>query len=198
MPLVVLVFDLLGARQETEAAADTLAGDVLVVTPGTHQLRGGGSEGLLEQAGPTGPALEAVLVPVKIFVADVTALQAYHLAAALALAGEVALVAGDAGWPEVCQHVLLARELGVTVPAGEVVRVPVSVHGPGVRPGKDELVTGGTPRLHLLRVVPGLGVSGGVRRDGVTFHSRDGLGIHSRSGQLKHETVSDLDIITEW
>ena len=159
VPLLVLVFDLLGAGQEAEAAAHTLVGDVLVVAASTEELVGGGSERLLEETGGALPAAEAVLVPVEIFVADVPGLQAYYQAAALTLAGEVVLVAGDAGRSEVRQDILLAGELGVTVPAAEVVGVPVPAHGPGVRPGEDQLVAGPAARLHLLRVVPGLGFS---------------------------------------
>ena len=156
MPLVVLVFDLLGARQETEAAAHTLAGDVLVVAAGTEELAGGGSKRLLEETGRALPTAEAVLMPVEIFVADVPRLQAYHTATALTLAGEVVLVAGDAGRSEVCQDIFLAREFGITVPAAEMVAVPVPSHGPGVGPGEDQLVAGAAARLHLFRVVPGL------------------------------------------
>ena len=154
VPLLVLVFDLLGARQETEAAPDALAGDVLVVAAGTEELAGGGSERLLEETGRALPTAEAVLMPVEIFVADVPGLQAYHTATALTLAGEVVLVAGDAGRSEVCQDIFLPREFGITVRAAEVVAVPVPAHGPGVAPGEDELVTGPAPGLHLLGVVP--------------------------------------------
>ena len=35
----------------------------------------------------------------------------------------------------------------------EVAGVPVPAHGPGVRPGEDQLVTGSAPRLHLLCVM---------------------------------------------
>ena len=35
----------------------------------------------------------------------------------------------------------------------EVPSVPVPPHRPGVRPGKDELITGAAPWLHLLRIV---------------------------------------------
>ena len=98
-------------------------------------------------------------MPVEIFIADVPAVKTYQLPAALALAGEVGLVAGDAGGSEVSEDVLLSSQLGVTVPAAEVVGVPVPAHGPGVRPGKDQLVAGPAARLHLLRVVPGLGFS---------------------------------------
>ena len=35
----------------------------------------------------------------------------------------------------------------------EVAGVPVPAHGPGVRPGEDQLVTGPAPRLHLLGIM---------------------------------------------
>ena len=93
-------------------------------------------------------------MPVEIFVVHVPGLQAYQFTAGLTLAGEVVLVAGDAGGPEVCEDVLVTGQLGVAVPAGEVVVVPVPAHGPGVAAGEDELVTGPTAGLHLLSVVP--------------------------------------------
>ena len=93
-------------------------------------------------------------MPVEISVVHVPGLQAYQFPAGLALVGEVVLVAGDAGGPEICEDVLVAGQLGVTVPAGEVVVVPVPAHGPGVAPGEYELVTGPAPGLHLLSVVP--------------------------------------------
>ena len=90
----------------------------------------------------------------EIFVVDVTGLQAYQFTAGLTLAGEVVLVAGDAGGPQVCQDVLVSGQLGVAVPAGEVVVVPVPAHGPGVATREDQLVTGPTPGLQLLSVMP--------------------------------------------
>ena len=93
-------------------------------------------------------------MPVEIFVVHISGVQAYQFTAGLTLTGEVVLVAGDAGWPEVSEDVLVAGQLGVAVPAGEVVAVPVSPHGSGVAPREYQLVTGPTPGLQLLSVMP--------------------------------------------
>ena len=154
VPLVVLVFDLLGAGEEGVAAALAPGGLVLLQAGGAEEAPGGGSERLVEESQGALGAVETRLVPVEIFVVHVPGLQAYQLPAGLTLAGEVVLVAGDAGGPEVGEDVLLAGELGVAVPAGEVVVVPVPAHGPGVAPGENQLVAGPTPGLHLLSVMP--------------------------------------------
>ena len=154
VPLVVLVLDLLGPGQEGEAAALAPGGLVLLQAGGAEEAPGGGGEGLVEEREGTLGALETRLVPVEISVVDVPGLQTYQFTAGFTLAGEVVLVAGDAGGPQVGEDVLVAGQLGVAVPAGEVVVVPVPAHGPGVAPGEDELVTGPAPGLHLLSVVP--------------------------------------------
>ena len=154
VPLVVLVFNLLGAGQEGVAAALTPGGLVLLQAGGAEEAPGGGSERLVEESQGALGAVETGLVPVEIFVVHVPGLQTYQFAAALALAGEVVLVAGDAGGPEVGEDVLLSGQLGVAVPAGEVVVVPVPAHGPGVAAGENQLVAGPAPGLHLLSVMP--------------------------------------------
>ena len=185
MPLVVLVFDLLGAGEEGVAAALAPGGLVLVQAGGAEETSGRGSERLVEEREGALGALEASLVPVEIFVVDVPGVQAYQFTAGLALAGEVVLVAGDAGGPQVGQDVLLAGQLGVAVPAGEVVVVPVPAHGPGVAARENQLVTGPAPGLHLLCVMPAQHTTRQIEgREGgglvVTFHSRYGPDIHSR------------------
>ena len=154
VPLVVLVFNLLGAGQEGVAAALTPGGLVLLQAGRAEEAPGGGSERLVEESQGALGAVETGLVPVEIFVVHVPGLQAYQFPAGLTLTSEVVLVAGDAGGPQVCEDVLLAGQLGVAVPAGEVVVVPVPAHGPGVATREYQLVTGPTPGLQLLSVMP--------------------------------------------
>ena len=71
----------------------------------------------------------------------------------MTVACEVSFIAADAGGSLICQHILVTSEFSITVPATEVVGVPITTHGFGVGTREDELITRGTARLDLLCVV---------------------------------------------
>ena len=154
VPLPRLVLDLFHARLECLQAGVASGGKVGVVALRAKYVADLGGERLVEEGPLALVAQEAVLVPVQLLVAHVLRVEPYRLAALAAQVGEVGLVAGHAAGVVVGEDVLSARQAGVAVPAAKVLPVPVLVEGPGVAPGKDELVAGAAPRLQLFRVVP--------------------------------------------
>ena len=88
-----------------------------------------------------------------VLVAHVLALQPDPFAAALAVVGEVGLVAGQAAGLLVRQHVALAGEDGVAVPAAEVGAVPVLAQGVRELAGEDDLVARAATRPEVLCVM---------------------------------------------
>ena len=87
-------------------------------------------------------------------IAHVLGLQPDHLAAPTTGAGKVCFIAGNAGGMLISQDIPLAGQLGVTMPAAEVVSMPVPVQRPGVCPREYKLITGTTTRLDLLCIMP--------------------------------------------
>lgn len=139
VPLVALVLHLLGAGAEDLAAAIAAGGECGVVAGGAVDLLGLGAERLVHQRHSALAAQEARLVPVLLLVGEVLGVDANGLGALLAGVSEHLLVAADAVRVLVTQHVPLAGERVVALPAAEVARVPVLVHGLGVFAGEHEL-----------------------------------------------------------
>ena len=72
------------------------------------------------------------------------------------VAGRSARISGRSAWchsASSCRDDSVDNDHDVLYLSPEVAGVPVPAHGPGVRPGEDQLVAGPAPRLHLLGVM---------------------------------------------
>lgn len=189
VPLVALVLHLLRASAEDLAAAIAAGGEGGVVAGSAVDLLSLGAERLVHQRHAALAAQEAGLVPVLLLVRQVLGVDADGLGALLARVSEHLLVAAHAVRVLVAQHVSLAGQRVVALPAAEVARVPVLVHGLRVLPGEDQLIVRLlVVVLALVRVYvhmnPGLLLGlldGGGPLDGVHFF---------RHGDLVHAAAA--------
>lgn len=132
VPLPGLVLHLLGASAEDLAASITTAGELRVIAVTAVDLVELGAELLVYQRDAALGAEEAGFVPVLVLVRQVLRVDADGLVAFFAAVRENALVALDAVGVLVTEHIALARERLITLPAAEVAAVPVLVHRLGV------------------------------------------------------------------
>lgn len=132
VPLARLVLHLLGSSAEDLSAAVAAGSELRVIAVAAVDLVYLGAELLVHQRHAALGAQEARLVPVLVLVGQILGVDSDDLVALLASVGEDALVALDAVGVVIAQHVALARQRLVALPAAEVPRVPVLVHGLGV------------------------------------------------------------------
>lgn len=120
VPLVALVLHLLRAGAEDLAAAIAAGGEGGIVTGGAVHLLSLGAERLVHQRHAAFAAQEARLVPVLLLVRQVLGVNADGLGALLAGVREHLLVAAHAVRVLVPQHVALAGQRIIALPAAEV------------------------------------------------------------------------------
>jgi hypothetical protein len=137
VPLLALVFHLFHARSENLATTVTPRGEGLVVAVSTEDPVVLGPKGLVDQGNLALVAQEALFVPVFVLIGQVLGVNAYGLAAVIARISESFFVALDAIGMLVFKNIPLACECLITLPAAEMVAVPVLVHGFGVLAGED-------------------------------------------------------------
>jgi len=92
-------------------------------------------------------------VPVHVLIADVPGVEANQLTATSAIVSEVCLIARQAGGVLISQHISLAAELGVAMPAGEMASVVVPIESPRVGATEYKLITSAASWLDLLSIV---------------------------------------------
>jgi len=129
VPLPGLVLHLLVAGPEDLGAAVAAGGELAVVAGAAVDLLHLAAELLVHQGDRALAAEEALLMPVLVFVRQILGIDADKRAAVVAGVGEDALVALGAVRVVVLQHVPLARERLVALPAAEVLAVPLLRHG---------------------------------------------------------------------
>lgn len=137
VPLVPLVLHLLGTCPENFSAAIATGGEGSVVAGSAVDLLRLGTERFIHQGHTALAAEETGLVPMLLLVRQILGVDSDGFGALFAGVCEDLLVAADAVRVLVAQHVTLARQRLVALPAAEVARVPVLVHGFRVFTGKD-------------------------------------------------------------
>jgi hypothetical protein len=138
MPLLALVLILLHTSAKDISAAVTASSKVVVMTVGAVELLILGGKGLVNQGVLAVAALEALLMPMLLFIRQILGVSANGRLALFASVGEEVLIALDAVRMLLAQDVPVPSEVQVAVEAAEVPAMPVLVHGAGVFARKDQ------------------------------------------------------------
>jgi len=129
VPLLPLVFHLLGARFEDLTAAIASGGELVGVAISAVNLVFFAAKGLVDEAVAADAADETPLVPVLLFVREILGVCSDDFSAFFAIIGEKLFVASDAVGVFFPEDVGLAGQRFVAIPTAEMLGVEFLVHG---------------------------------------------------------------------